>query len=493
MAERLTRVLLVEDDPDDALLLRDMLGDMPSAGLELDHVDSLAAAFESLEQTRFDVVLLDLTLPDSRGLETFTKLRERAPDVPVVVLTGLQDETVAVGAVTAGAQDYLMKGEVRRGMLVRSIRYAIERQRTSHYQAVLLERERFDTAIEEMGDGIVVTDGDWRITTTNRAACLLLNLPEDACTGRLLDEPLSAFELSTPPAELRAGKERLESFEVARTETRPPLYLAARLTRLLGPSGDLESAVLVLRDVTEERREQQMRASFLMMVSHKLRTPLTVLVACLELCKRLPPERVAEQLASVMDVCDTEVGRLRAIVEQLLDFKALSTSDVDGGPESADIEATVADVVGDVRRVHAAKRVEFSVDVAPEAQLAGCSEEHLTLVLGELIGNAVKFGDKEPVRVEVKARRDSEGRVVVSVSDNGPGIPHEYYDRVFDSFVQVEDLPTGQVPGLGVGLHMAQKVVEACGGTISVTSEIGEGSTFSVALPARSAKPGQDT
>jgi signal transduction histidine kinase/DNA-binding response OmpR family regulator len=485
MADALLRVLLLEDDPDDAFLLREVLEESAPEQFALEHVTRLCDAVERIGEGRWDVVLSDLSVPDSQGLDTFLGIRNAAPDMPIVVLTGLDDEAVAVRAVKEGAQDYLTKGRLDGPVLVRSLRYAIERQRVSHYQAVLLERERFDTAISHMSDGIVVTDGDWRITTANRAACLLLNLPPDRCAGRSLDEALAPFGLSTPLGDLKASAERTQTLDISRPGTEPPLFLDGRLTQLFDASGRLSSAVLGLRDVTEERHQQELRATFFMMVSHKLRTPLTVLMACLDLCKRLPADRAAAQLTEVLGVCDSEVQRLGDIVQQLLEFKAATTRDLEAGREAADVVSVLAATSEAVQRRHGGKRVEISSTIGPSVRQAACGQQHLALVLDKLLDNAAKFGDKEPVQVSVSVEEAGGGRIRFSVTDNGPGIPHEYFDRIFEPFVQVEDLPTGQVPGLGVGLAMARQVVEALGGSISVESRLGEGSTFVFTMPAR--------
>lgn len=129
MGEKAIRILLVEDNSDDALLLRRMLKEGPSDQFELVHVERLDAALKRLSEPVFDVVLLDLSLPDSRGLETFRRLQDQTTAVPVVVLTGLDDETTAITAAKEGAQDYVVKGQFNRGLLVRAMRYAIERKR----------------------------------------------------------------------------------------------------------------------------------------------------------------------------------------------------------------------------------------------------------------------------------------------------------------------------------------------------------------------------
>ncbi len=123
------RILLVEDDPDDVWIMRNLLSDQWDGPFDLIHVELLSTALEMCAQRRFDAVLLDLTLPDSRGLETFFAMCAAVEDVPIVVLTGYSDESAAMKAVQAGAQDYLVKGQVDDRLLVRSIRYAIERNR----------------------------------------------------------------------------------------------------------------------------------------------------------------------------------------------------------------------------------------------------------------------------------------------------------------------------------------------------------------------------
>jgi len=131
------RILLVEDDPDDVWVMRNLLGDRWDGPFELVHVELLSTALERCRADRFDVILLDLTLPDSAGLETFFSLSAGAEQVPIVVLTGLKDETAAIKAVQSGAQDYLVKGQVDDNSLVRSIRYAIERTRRRQAEEVL--------------------------------------------------------------------------------------------------------------------------------------------------------------------------------------------------------------------------------------------------------------------------------------------------------------------------------------------------------------------
>ncbi|MEE8471635.1 MAG: GAF domain-containing protein, partial [Dehalococcoidia bacterium] len=129
MRDGLMKVLLVEDNPADARLVREMLAEAGETEFHLSHVGRLDEALASLAQDRFDVILLDLSLPDGYGLDTVVQIAAAAPSLPIVVMSGLSDEGLAISAVQEGAQDYLIKGRVDGGLLVRSIRYATERQR----------------------------------------------------------------------------------------------------------------------------------------------------------------------------------------------------------------------------------------------------------------------------------------------------------------------------------------------------------------------------
>jgi hypothetical protein len=156
------KILLVEDNPGDVRLLQEFLWDVTSVKLQLKQAQELEEALNFLEKESFDVILLDLLLPDSEGLETFLKIHHQAPAIPIIVLTGFDDDTLATRAMQEGAQDYLVKGQVNGDLLVRSMRYAIERQRTE--EALRQSEERFRVALKNSPIFVFNQDKDLRYT-----------------------------------------------------------------------------------------------------------------------------------------------------------------------------------------------------------------------------------------------------------------------------------------------------------------------------------------
>ncbi len=197
MNHKLLQVLLIEDNPGDAHLIREMLGQDNRVDLHLESVDRLSEGLERLSLGGVDVLLLDLSLPDSHGLDTVVKAQACAPQIPIVVLTGLDDEKTAIQSLQEGAQDYLVKGELNSGLLVRSVRYAIERK--SVLQALQESEERFRTLVEQAGDAMALIQPNGRFVDVNQRACDAL--------GYTRDELLA---LSVPDVDLIFSREKFE-------------------------------------------------------------------------------------------------------------------------------------------------------------------------------------------------------------------------------------------------------------------------------------------
>jgi DNA-binding response OmpR family regulator len=161
-----TRVLVVEDNPGDAFLIEELLADTGSGRFDVSNSTTLAAATQALGEDNFDVILLDLSLPDSAGMDTVSAMRATAPNIPIVVLTGLDDEKVGLQALQNDAQDYFVKSDLSSRALERTIRYATERKQID--TKFREQKLQLDAAIDNMVQGLLMYDADGRIVLVNQ-------------------------------------------------------------------------------------------------------------------------------------------------------------------------------------------------------------------------------------------------------------------------------------------------------------------------------------
>jgi diguanylate cyclase (GGDEF)-like protein/PAS domain S-box-containing protein len=256
-------LLLVEDNPGDARLLREMLNEQGLHDTELTHVEHLGAAESHLAGSEVDIILLDLGLPDARGLEAVRRTHKAAPHVPLVVLTGMDDENLAAQSLQEGAQDYLVKDQINGRLLLRSLRYSIERK--SMEEALFVEKERAEVTLNCIADGVVCTDISGNITFLNVVAEKMTGwtLPEAA--GRPTNEVLrilnaSSHEPIPDPIERALAIPSplgLPSSSILAQRDGLEIPIEDSVALIHDREGQATGAVIVLRDVSAARAMAQ--------------------------------------------------------------------------------------------------------------------------------------------------------------------------------------------------------------------------------------------
>jgi PAS domain S-box-containing protein len=254
MALRPLRILLMEDDPNDLMLFEHALKEGDAFAHTLVGVNRLTDGIARLAQEPFDVALMDLTLPDSQGIATVRAFLEQAPEVPLVVLTGLNDERVAEEAISAGAQDYLVKDEINPRWLARALRYAVGRHETE--MALRSSRAYLSSVIESSMDVIIAADNERRITTFNEAAEKTFGYRAEEAIG----QPVSLlwYDAVTGAAGyeklLREGRWSGEVMNRRKNGEGFPGLLAASVVR--DAHGRIVGTMGVSRDVTELKKQE---------------------------------------------------------------------------------------------------------------------------------------------------------------------------------------------------------------------------------------------
>jgi diguanylate cyclase (GGDEF)-like protein/PAS domain S-box-containing protein len=253
-----TRVLLVEDNPGDARLLREMLGDDVAGRPELTHVTGASEAAATLVDTSFDIILLDLGLPDAQGLDAVRRIHAATPSTALVVLTGRDDASLASQALQEGAEDYLIKGQIDTHSIRRAIRYAIERKLME--EALFEEKERAQVTLNSIGDAIASTDVNGNITFLNLAAQEMTGWSWQAAEGRPLAEVFRIVDattrLSIPLLATEFGQEHAvharQNWMLLRRDG-SELPIEDSVAPIRGRTGSSTGAVAVFRDVSAAR------------------------------------------------------------------------------------------------------------------------------------------------------------------------------------------------------------------------------------------------
>ena len=341
-------------------------------------------------------------------------------------------------------------------------------------------RDRAGQILDALDDGVLLLDGAGRLLIANPAARSWFGLPDDLRPGLPLKRVLGVPQVSAlaeQAAEARApvvGNLTLV-FPEPRTLALRAFPLADR-----GPTGRI---VVTMTDITQRRRLEVLRRDFVANASHELKTPVAAVRALAEtLLTALPddPEagrRFAERIGR-------EAERLDLLTRDLLDLSRVERGALDVEP--VDLVGLVKEVVGGYADRAEERRIKLSTEVEPGVALRG-DRAQLGLLLSNLIDNALRY---TPAKGAVCVRLNAaESRAVLQVHDTGQGIPAGELSRVFERFYRVDKARTRQTGGTGLGLAIVRHVAEAHGGTVRVDSELGRGSTFTVALPVAGPPP----
>ena len=472
-------ILVVDDQPQNIELLEAFLAPQ---GYE---IVAAASGEEALAKASSgpDLILLDIMMPAMNGFEVLAKLRAAEPTrlIPVVMVTSLSEVEDRVTALEAGCDDFLTKPVDKVELLAR-VKSLL---RIGYYRRQLDEKEKFAAVIQGMGDGVIVCSIDWVVTELNSSAAKYLNIV-DGKGKNMLDLLFDGFAPALTREEITNNDRPSKTFDLVRKETEQAkaFYLEARLDLIKAPDGKMTNIVASLRDVTDQRLENQLKTDFLSLISHKLKTPLSGAMGNIELLKgNIFGPLSAKQMGAVAVVAQN-IQKISRLFDRLLFFVTTGQPREKKGKGSAQLGPAIDQCRQQVIAVYPAKKIDFNSDLPNDLPLLSIGETDLNNLLFELVENAVKFNDKPEAKILLSGKIGPLGFVSLVILDNGPGIPAENYDRIFDRFSQVEKNFTGQVAGLGLGLSLARKLVAEAGGKIWVESAgAGKGTKLCFTLP----------
>jgi len=528
--EETLHILLIEDNAAEAFLLQESLAQVTHPPDVL-HAETLEVALGHLKEAPVDAILLDLALPDSEGLATLDLTNAAADYLPIIVLTGLEDEAVAIEAVRKGAQDYLIKGQTGARQLMQTILRAVERKRLeralaqSAHRNLLLAEISAKVAAQTEVEGLLetVVDAARQLTSaciscsgagyeSGRFRFCKMSRKDEVPGGTTADPSLGEeiyLDPANHPASIRLSDEELRSHArwwgfsgeagVARS------IMGARFVDVHGKAtgsifvsereggGDFneedEALLQQLAFITSlalqhiESRKAAEAASiaktqFLANMSHELRTPMNAILGMtdLALAEELPP-KVHDYLQIAKDSADL----LLDILNEILDLSRIEAGRLELESTAFSLHKAVDQVIKTLRLRAGEKGLALIFNLPPHVpDLLIGDPLRFRQILINLVDNAIKFTPKGKVavRAEVLEQTPEAALLEFSVSDTGIGIRPEDQARIFSPFTQADASTTRNYGGTGLGLTISRKLVELMNGELRVESVPDHGSTF---------------
>jgi signal transduction histidine kinase/DNA-binding response OmpR family regulator len=482
------KVLVIEDNPAYVRVLCETLTKQRAAAavkgrsFDVEYAMHLAAGLQRLAAGGIDVVLLDLMLPDSQGLDTLTRLSQQAPDIPVVVLTAFDVDDFEIQALHKGAQDYLIKGQVDGRMLVHALRSAIERQQMR--RALQASEARLQNLIIHNADGVLVVDRGGVIRFVNPAAEALFGCTAAELLGTVFGSPVMAGEIT--------------ELDIARKHGAP----AVAEMRVVEAEWEGEVAFLAsLRDITERRqaeerlrqRDEQLRQAHKMEaigrlaggVAHDFNNLLTAIIGYSDIMlMRLAADDV---LYRYVEQISKAANRAALLTRQLLTFSRRQVFQkrlINLNTVVPEMEKMLQPLIGE--------DIQLITRLSPQLGWVDADLGHMQQLVMNLVVNArdaMPQGGLLLIETANVTLEDTpRGRylqapagpyVMLSVQDSGAGMDSEIMSHLFEPFFTTKD------PGKGTGLGLAvvYGILEQEGGDIEVQSVLGEGTTFKIYLP----------
>jgi PAS domain S-box-containing protein len=440
-----------------------------------------------LQQERVDIVFLDLKMPGMDGMEVHQRIREVDETIMVIIITGYATIETAIEAMKQGAYDFIPKPFVaKRAMdklhLTRETeRLEEERKRTLFDLAT--EKSRTRSIVEAMPNGVLVTNSQGQVVLMNQAVREQLALDPKCDIGQTVDQYIPDKELCSFMTSIGREQEA-DQISTCELDMGNEVTLLVKARPIQDDNGEHFGSVVILVDISAIRKLDRLKSEFVAKVSHELRSPLSTIHEQMAMVIQdlLEQEGLIQDQRILSRVQERTKGLIH-LVEDLLDLSKLEAGAAYQNVQEVQIEEMLSQLIGYLRDQAQEKDQELNLQM-PQGSLdpVRADPKALESVFNNVISNALKY-TPEQGRVDVTLRADQPGWLTLVVADNGYGIDESEQERIFERFYRVKDADTRFITGSGLGLPIVKGILDDLGGTITVQSTKGQGSTFVITLP----------
>jgi len=352
-------------------------------------------------------------------------------------------------------------------------------QRTNREAELKEQTQRTSALFNRMVEGLIVVDAAGRIRLANRAASALFGF-EGPAVGKSVLEATRHHGVAAVVGRLERELEVLDH-ELRIDSMVAPRFLQVNALALRDASGASDGAILVFHDLTRLRQLEGVRQEFVANVSHELRTPLSLIKSASETLLDGAKDDPAA-MARFLHIIDKHANRLALLIDDLLLLSTLDSGGLRLNRQPLPVRSTVQDAIDDLQGRAHAREVTLK-NLVPGALVAFADNDRMRQVISNLVDNAIKYG-RAGGTTTVEGCELPDGRIELAVIDDGPGIPKEAQERIFERFYRVDKARSREQGGTGLGLAIVKHVVQAHGGEVRLESEPGAGARFIIDLPA---------
>ncbi|MFH0788034.1 MAG: ATP-binding protein [Pseudomonadota bacterium] len=486
-----TYSLLVADD--EKIIREGILRILAKEPVRITTTENGLKAWEALQQETFDLLLVDLMMPEMDGMELLKRVKEHRPDQIAVIITGHATIEAAVEAMKFGAYDFITKPfmpdqlrlVVRRALEKRALEIEakyLREEREKGLKDIAMEKSRIQTIIHCMASGVLVTDRDQMVVLHNPALTHLFKIPGDPLVGRPLPETFSLKALSEAIAQVVAGDGPQTISRESSLDDHDQVYLRAHTAAVTGDGGEVLGSVSVIEDISYLKALDQMKNEFVAMVAHELRAPLSAIQQLTSVILEGLAGDVTDKQRELLGRSQERTKGLLDLIRDLLDISKMETGRSFQQKEPLNLLPLAEKTIGLMLPQAEAKKQTLELQAQPDLPFINADPQAMEEILTNLLSNAIKYTpEKGTIQMGLKPK---EGYLLIQVSDNGIGISPKDLSRIFDKFYRVKSEKTRQIVGTGLGLPILKQLVEAHLGYIEVESQPDQGTTFKVLIPS---------
>jgi len=490
-------ILLIDDNKKDVLYFKKLLSKISEAHFYISNSICLNDGITQFKNKIFDSVFIDLELPDSKGLNTLIKFMSHYPDIPIIVLTGLDDSAARCEALKQGANDYLVKSTFDAHDLYKAFIFASQQK---EIEKTIKHNEKKDRNLaENLPDIIIRLNTNMKILYANRSTFNLVNknikiINEQICSIHPFQKFSENWRNTIKEAILKGTEKNMQI--QYKPENNQLFYYDWKFLPEKNENSEVESVLCVARDIThlqkiqteleqaKDKAEKNARAKtiFLTNMSHELRTPLNAIIGFSQLLLNNVSIEKVEEYGKLINLSGR---KLLEVIEEIFEFSILESNEIKTYAEDFNIKDIINEtknIIINEQNYTGKSNIDIHVDLyenKPDLLIKN-DKQKLLKVISYLAKNAVKFTKKGSISVGYN--KINSNSFEFYIKDTGIGIPEDKQESVFEEFSQADEGDSREFGGAGLGLTIAKKMINYMGGEIKFYSEPGKGSVFKIIL-----------